>query len=198
MSSRQKLTTRNQIIISARELFAKNGKKNVTMSDIATYAGKGRRTIYKYFIDKDELFQAVIENELDTITNQLQNINTLSLSPTKKIEIYIFTRLDAIKKSINRSGSLESMFFQNLHEVEKVRRSIDMTEIRIIKNILDDGIALGEFKNISSQWTAMLMLNALKGIEILYLNNNVEIYIQEHKESIMNILLHGLTKSNEN
>ena len=38
------------IALLARQLFAKNGLESTTMNDIATASGKGRRTLYTYYI----------------------------------------------------------------------------------------------------------------------------------------------------
>ena len=63
--------TRMLIVDVARRLFALHGKANVTMNDIAVASGKGRRTIYTYFSNKDEVYLAVIENELTLLTESI-------------------------------------------------------------------------------------------------------------------------------
>ena len=45
----------------ARGLFAKQGLENTTMNDIAVASGKGRRTLYTYFKNKEDIYFAVIE-----------------------------------------------------------------------------------------------------------------------------------------
>ena len=89
--------TRANFVNVARELFAKKGKDNVTMLDIANESGKGRRTLYVYFSNKDELYTAVIENELDILIKKLEEIMGLRIPPVKKLEVYLFTRFEAIK-----------------------------------------------------------------------------------------------------
>ena len=57
--------TKDLMIEVARQLFARVGFTNTTMNDIADASKKGRRTLYTYFRNKDEIFQAVIELELE-------------------------------------------------------------------------------------------------------------------------------------
>ena len=57
--------TRLKLVEVARILFAKNGLENTTMNDIAVASKKGRRTLYTYFKNKEELYYAVIETELE-------------------------------------------------------------------------------------------------------------------------------------
>lgn len=184
--------TRKLIVDVARRLFAAHGKANVTMNDIAIESGKGRRTIYTYFSNKDEVYLAVIENELDHLIERLEIIMNRDLTPDRKLEEYIFTRFEAVKEAIERNGSLRADFFRNIYEVEKARRSIDIKEIRMIKEIMDEGIRLGIFQIHSTQWAAMMMLYSLKGLEAPYLKNNIGTYIRDHRNIIIKTLFDGM------
>ena len=59
--------TKDLMIEVARQLFARVGFTNTTMNDIADASKKGRRTLYTYFRNKDEIFHAVIERELERL-----------------------------------------------------------------------------------------------------------------------------------
>lgn len=61
------LKTRDRLIEVARQLFARKGIENTTMNDIASASDKGRRTIYTYFKNKRDIFNAVIEQETDKL-----------------------------------------------------------------------------------------------------------------------------------
>ncbi len=47
----------------AHELFMQYGLRSVSMDDIAGNMGISKKTIYQFFADKDELVDAVVENE---------------------------------------------------------------------------------------------------------------------------------------
>lgn len=66
--------TRQKLVDVARQLFAKNGLENTTMNDIAQQSGKGRRTLYTYFKSKDEIYYAVIEGELERLSDKLDEV----------------------------------------------------------------------------------------------------------------------------
>jgi len=186
--------TRALLVNVARDLFAQKGKQHVTMNDIATTSGKSRRTLYTYFNNKNEIYLAVIENELDILIECLQEVMERNISPVKKLEAYFFTRFKVIKEAVTRNGSLKADFFRNIYEVEKARRPIDVKEIRMIKQILSAGIADGSFRIESPQWTAMLMLYAMKGIEAPYLNINIGNNIRDRRVQIMDFLMNGMMK----
>lgn len=186
--------TRALIVDNARRIFADNGKDGATMADIATASGKSRRTLYTYFSNKDEVYLAVIENELAHLVERLQVVMNRRLSPERKLEEYIFTRFEAVKEAVERNGSLRADFFRNIYEVEKARRPIDVKEIRMIKQILDCGVDEGVFavKADRTQWTAMMILYALKGLEAPYLKESIGKYIRNHRADIVDTVFHGL------
>lgn len=59
--------TKLKLVDVARQLFAKNGVENTTMNDIAQASQKGRRTLYTYFKNKEEIYYAVIEAEVERL-----------------------------------------------------------------------------------------------------------------------------------
>ena len=184
--------TRTLIVDHARRIFAQQGKDGTTMADIAAASGKSRRTLYTYFSNKDEVYLAVIENELAHLVERLQVVMNRRLSPERKLEEYIFTRFEAVKEAVERNGSLRADFFRNIYEVEKARRPIDVKEIRMLKQILDSGVAEGVFAVEGTQWTAMMMLYSLKGLEAPYLKESIGKYIRSHRSEIINMIFNGL------
>lgn len=186
--------TRVLIVDVARRLFAQYGKSHVTMNDIAIASGKGRRTLYTYFRNKDEVYLAVIENELDLLIDRLQVVMAKELPADRKLEEYIFVRFEAVKEAVERNGSLKADFFRNIYEVEKARRPIDVKEIRMLKQIYDDGVQKKIFTVQNTQWAAMMTLYALKGLEAPYLNHTIGTYIRDHRQNIIKVLFGGIVR----
>lgn len=76
--------TRQMLVDVARQLFAKNGVANTTMNDIALASGKGRRTVYTYFSSKEEVYYAVIEGELERLSDKLDEVASKKIRPQEK------------------------------------------------------------------------------------------------------------------
>lgn len=62
---------RSQIIDGARRVFIEKGFDAASMNDITREAGVSKGTIYVYFANKEELFEALIEEERGTIFHNL-------------------------------------------------------------------------------------------------------------------------------
>ena len=97
--------TRKQLVDVARQLFAKNGIDDTTMNDIAVASKKGRRTLYTYFKNKEDMYFAVIESELDLLIEMMRKVAAKDTPPDEKILELIYTHLDAIKEVAERFHS---------------------------------------------------------------------------------------------
>ncbi len=62
---------RSQIIEGARRVFIDKGFEAASMNDITRAAGVSKGTIYVYFANKEELFEALIEEERGAIFDDL-------------------------------------------------------------------------------------------------------------------------------
>ncbi|HZH65063.1 MAG TPA: TetR/AcrR family transcriptional regulator [Flavisolibacter sp.] len=61
---------KERILVRAHELFNKYGIRSVSMDDIAAQLGMSKKTLYQYFVDKEELVNAVISTVLDQNRHQ--------------------------------------------------------------------------------------------------------------------------------
>lgn len=178
----------------ARQLFAKSGKNNVTMNDIATASQKGRRTLYTYFKNKNDIYLAVIERELNLLLEKLESVTTKNIPPDEMLIEYIFTRQYAIKEAVTRNGSLRSDFFRDIYEVERVRRRFDIMETKMIKGILDMGVKQDIFDCDDTELASMLMLYSLKGIETPFIRDRISKRMVDRRQQIVHFLFEGLKK----
>ena len=58
-----KSKAKTQLIEAAGVTFSRFGYRKTTMDDIAFAAGKGKSSLYYYFKNKEEVFEAVVEKE---------------------------------------------------------------------------------------------------------------------------------------
>jgi len=186
--------TRQNLIKVARELFAKQGKKNVTMNDIAEASKKGRRTLYTYFKSKEDIYKAVIDNELALILDKLILVSKENTEPEEKLTRHIITHLAAVKNAVDRNGSLRSDFFRDIYEVERTRRKIDAKEIELIALILREGVAKRVFKPINIEMTAIIIFYAIKGLEVPYIRQGISAEFEKNKNTIIEFVFTGIGK----
>ncbi|MCK5775687.1 MAG: TetR/AcrR family transcriptional regulator, partial [Bacteroidales bacterium] len=143
MGSKSKV--RERIIDAARTVFAKYGYKKTTMDDIALSAQKGKSSIYYYFKSKEEIFEAVVETESRLLFDDIIKKVNLPISAKEKFRIYVFTRLNKIRELSNFYDVLENNFISPMEFIEKLQTKYYKREIKILQDILQEGVKNKEF-----------------------------------------------------
>ncbi|HJD75868.1 TetR/AcrR family transcriptional regulator [Bacteroides reticulotermitis] len=189
--------TKAKLVDVARQLFAKMGVENTTMNDIALASKKGRRTLYTYFKSKDEIYLAVVESELDILSDMMKKVSEKDMSPDKKMLEIIYTRLDAIKEVVYRNGTLRANFFRDIWRVEKVRKKFDAKEIQLFKAVLQEGQSKGVFHIDDIDMAAAIIHYCVKGIEVPYIRGQIgaDLDDQTRNKYVSNIVFGALHRT---
>lgn len=167
------LKTRAKLVDVARQLFAKKGVEDTTMNDIAVASKKGRRTLYTYFKSKDQIYMAVVESELEMLSDSMEKAARKPVAPDQKILDLITTHLDIIKMVVFRNGTLRADFFRDIWRVEAMRKHFDEKEILLFRNILQEGKEQGIFDIDNVEITADILHYCIKGIEVPYIRGQI-------------------------
>jgi AcrR family transcriptional regulator len=186
--------TYNILVDVARKIFAEQGYANTTMNDIAAASQKGRRTLYTYYNSKEEIYLAVLKQETTRVIRSLEEVAKQDLSAERKLIEYIYARMDIIRETIHRNGSLRADFFNDVQEVEKVRRRLDIQNIKIIKKILAEGVEQQLFDIRDLDMAAMLIHYAMRGIEIPYTKDSTRRKLNANRMEVVNFLVKGFRK----
>lgn len=189
--------TKSLLVDVARQLFAKLGVENTTMNDIAMASHKGRRTLYTYFNNKNELYEAVLEAELHKMYLALQNVVVRNLPADEKLLLFLYTRFDTIKDVVARNGTLRADFFRDIWRVQYVRKSFDKKEIEMLVKILEDGEREGVFEMPSAQMTAEVLHHAFRGLEVPYIRGQINPQrrdVSSTRENIVHLIFNGIRK----
>lgn len=161
--------TRQRLLEVARELFAHKGLEATTMNDIALTSGRGRRTLYTYFRNKEEIYFAVIEEELERLSEKMDDVVARTAEPAEKIFTLIYAHLNIIRDTVARNGTLRAEFFRNIWMVEKVRKAFDEEEHRVLLSVLQEGVDKGQFRIENVGLMADIIHYSVKGLEVPYI-----------------------------
>ncbi|MBP5377125.1 MAG: TetR/AcrR family transcriptional regulator [Bacteroidaceae bacterium] len=161
--------TRKLLVDVARQLFAKQGFESTTMNDIAALSSKGRRTLYTYFKSKEEVYYAVIQTELERLSERMEEVANKPIAPEEKLVQLVFTHLGVIKEAVYRNGNLRAEFFRDVWKVEAVRKNFDKNEINLIRRIMNEGNDQGKFEIRNVRLMAEIFHFCLKGCEVPFI-----------------------------
>lgn len=158
--------TREELIEVARQLFATRGIEGTTMNEIAEVSGKGRRTLYNYFKSKSGIFVAVMNSEINRIIEAIEDIPNIDKPADEKLKRYILCRMDQVKTTVIRNGTLKAEFFRDVLQLEHARRRLDARELTILRSILQQGIDEGTFNIDNASVVAVTIHYALRGLDL--------------------------------
>lgn len=189
------LKTREKLIEVARQLFAHKGIENTTMNDIANASDKGRRTIYTYFKNKKEIYNAVIEQESEQMVSQLREILQLNISPVEKLRRFLEIKFAIIDDFISQGESIKRFFGLDIKRVEKIRKLASEKEHEILSDIIDDGINQGFFDETQCKYFESLQFLIFQSTDMSYLEESVYILSTDKNRftsDIIEFIINGL------
>lgn len=189
--------TRDKLIEVARQLFANNGIENTTMSDIANASEKGRRTIYTYFKNKREIYNAILERESERLVQQMRLIAMSDNTPEQKVREFIQARLKVVKSDdkATMTEKLRSLFNLDLVRIEKIRKLALVKENEILKELLEQGVRNGDFDARQARKFPSTLVVVMQGMYYSYVNNNFDnigLNPEGLEQKITDFLVNGL------
>lgn len=137
--------TREKLIEVARQLFVYKGLENTTMNDIANASEKGRRTIYTYFRNKKEIYDAIIEDDSEKMVTALKTIAYSDLPSDEKLRDFLKLRLEQGLALRSSSFSLKSLLKFDRRRTERIRMLVYDKQSVMFRDILNEGMRNGIF-----------------------------------------------------
>jgi AcrR family transcriptional regulator len=187
------------IVDTARGLFKKSGFKKTTMGDIARSLGKAKSSLYYYYPGKEDIFEAVLHAEMDELLEQIHQSIGHAATSKEKLIIYCRCRLIKLNELCNLSDALKSEIGE-LHELHCImtdlKRQFDTTHVELVRSILAEGVANGEFKKLNDQnieLVAYLMVSAFRGLAApLMVSQRLSPRLDLQIDSIVDIMVEGI------
>jgi len=195
----------NDIIDAARELFTMYGFTKTTMTDIAGRLNMSKASLYYYFKDKETIFNALRERELEQFTEEINKITGNSNDAKSKLLEYTKKEIKLLQKLL----TLRNLVSDNSLETKPLSSSslkdFNLKERNFVKDILQKGILLNEFKAFNIDEYTELYLVVLEGLRNVFLSTSEKYgnrYIpfkvneQLNKQSILftEMFLHSISK----
>ena len=190
--------TRDRLIEVARQLFARKGIENTTMNDIAEASDKGRRTIYTYFRNKREIYNAVVEHESEQLVSHLRQVAESKLSPVEKLREYLQVRLKVVDEARARrtdTVTLRSFFSRDVRRLERIRNLALSKEADIFAGVINEGVQAGVFDENQAQRVLSVEAILCQGIDYNKIHSTSEATPDEMHNQMIDFIVEGLLKS---
>jgi AcrR family transcriptional regulator len=185
-----------RILEAAQVLFSRYGVRKTSIEEIAKSAGLGKGTVYLYFKSKDEIFDAVAQKFGQMLSDKL--LTEIADAPTysKKLEKYIMVRLGFIHELIQTNGLTAEVMNEAscTPAMHKVREKFGSQQIALLKQIIDEGVAAGEFETSDSEVAAVALFVAMSGLEKPWNFHGRQVPLEDMVKALIELYLVGLRK----
>lgn len=154
-----KSVRKQTIIATAAELFHKKGYSSTSLEDVSKALGVTKAALYHYVKSKNELLTIIYTQAFENIFRDTYEISNMDLSPDDKLRRIIRHHITNI---IMKDLSMFSVFFSEESQLPKK----DFTKIRkekqryteMIENIIEDGVAEGQFQKTNAKLQAYAII----------------------------------------
>jgi len=187
--------TREEIIGAARGLFQRFGLFKTTMEDIAKAAGKGKSSLYYYYVSKDEIFNAMVKEDMDEVFTLVSSAVEKAATAEEKLEAFSNTKIKALHQKASLYGIVFGEVSENPQLIKKLKKDYEAKELDLLKSILSFGIKNKEFKKVSKEdleHLSYIMLSSIRGIEMGVLEDCPMKKIGDRLDFARNLLCHGI------
>jgi AcrR family transcriptional regulator len=143
----------DQLLETATLLFKEKGYHNTSMQDLADALGMQKGSLYYYIESKEDLLRELLEQATSILGAQINEVYAADLTATEKLRLALENHGRAIMDHLN----LVTVYLQEYRSLPPERLQEVMTrrehyEQRLMQ-ILDNGIASGEFRPVDVKMT---------------------------------------------
>lgn len=103
------MSTPNKILKGAEELVFKFGIKNITMDDIARHLSMSKKTIYKYYKEKDEIVHSLMQLSIEDDKCRIKRIYDSKLNVVEEV-------FEMMKEMRELFSKINPIVFHELHK----------------------------------------------------------------------------------
>lgn len=186
---RKSENTIKMIRLEASKVFAGNGYKNVTMSDICRATGLSRGGLYRYYSNTAEILGDIITNFTTNINSELNRAILNGTSPV----ILLDKVLDGFKKEvIDVNSSLSVAIYEYcVGSKENYLQQAYCNAEDVWEKFIEYGINMGEFNSIDPRAGAEAVIFSYEGLRM---SSHVMKVSGETADGVMNMLRRLLVK----
>lgn len=188
---------RNQVIEKAQIIFQQYGLSKTTMEDIAKALGKGKSTLYYYYANKEEIFEAVVTKELNEVFAKVKDATDMAETAEDKLWTYFLTIFKLLTKKVNLYNIIAKEINGNEKIINGLRYKYDSNEVKMMSDILTLGVKNKEFsiiKNNEIEIISYTIVKVLRSLELdLFFEGKIPSF-NKQLSLLINVLIKGLKK----
>jgi len=165
-----------RVLDAWHELLAEQGYGSVTLADVAARCGMSRSSLYRYVPDKLTLFQLLIDREVQRFHAELAEALAAAGTPARQLEVYVERQLAYFARQ--RLVGYDMSAVLTTAEHVSVMEHLEPVRRRLVE-LLEAGVASGEFRPLDLAITANLMMAVIASHQMALARGEAELSVVE-------------------
>ncbi len=182
--------TRDRILDAALNIFANKGYHDTRMDEIVEASSTSKGSIYFHFPNKERLFLALVDQFADLIERRVREAVEQEAEGIARVRAALQACLETFGR-YRRPAKIMLVQAVGLGSVfEKKRVDVNDRFANLIKEYLDEAIAIGDIAPVDTEVVSYAWMGAIYGIVIRWVYTG-----EPDSERILSALLPMLLKS---
>jgi AcrR family transcriptional regulator len=186
-------TSARAIVAAARALFVRYGPAKTSVEEIAREAGVSKATVYNYFAGKEAIVADVIEFERKSLIARLEEAVKEAANPLEALRTFFRTRTRELQRHHKAYHAGKDDYLRHMPEVARAIERSRREERKIIKGVLERGVAAGIFRPMDDvTLTADILFTTIQGFTFPLFGKPVTRSVEKRLEELISLFLTGI------
>ena len=194
---REKLAQRREMLSAALALFSEKGFRHVSMQEIAEKSEFAVGTLYKFFRNKEDLYKALLREQVDTFDDAL-NIAIGEPNPEiEKLRNYVKAKGELFHSNV---PMIRLYFAETRGASFNIKAGLDSETrerygnfLKKLASVFESGMKRKRFRKIADPYSLAVALDSItNAFLLLWLEEPERHPYPEDPDTILNIIFKGL------
>jgi AcrR family transcriptional regulator len=191
--AKRKIADAGQLLEIATRLFKEKGYRSTSMQDLADALGVQKASLYYYVHSKEELLRQLLEHAFTLVQTQIDEVYAADLTPTEKLRLalrqHAVTMMDNLNLVSVYLHEYRNLPTKRLKHILQVRKHYE----QVLAQIMQDGIATGEFRPVNVKMAVYGLLGMLNWTH-QWFSPTGELSSEEIADVLVDLALYGLVE----
>jgi TetR/AcrR family transcriptional regulator, cholesterol catabolism regulator len=193
MTEFQTISRKEQIILTAAQLFKQKGYEASSMRDIALLLNIEAASLYHHIKSKEEILELICFSMAQKFLSAIAEVNDIYFNAEEKLRKAILHHVEIITEDINKSAVFlrewRSLPENSLKEFMLLRNQYESEFTHIIENGMQEDI----FENVDKKFAVLSILSSVNWINEWYQADG-KMNAEEIAKKISDFVMGGLRK----
>jgi AcrR family transcriptional regulator len=182
---------RREILDAARKVFARKGFAESIVDDIAAEAGVAKGTIYIYFASKKDIYNSLLQNDMEAL--KIEMLGRMDAAPTlrQKIVEFALARLENAETNRELFRIMDTQS-GNLSFTRSQYRGWLQAPVEHLAKAIEAAAKTGEVKSVPAERTAWAVADLSRGAIIRRLLGSTDATLAQEAAFIADLIWNSL------